>query len=84
MDDLPLGVLPGAGWVIERTHEDGTRSVMPLAGWLVQRDGELRPLPLSLGSDWIVRPRTQSDDDAIAATARRLRPSTTNTNWNWS
>lgn len=69
-----LGVLPGDGWVVERTFEDGTRSVLPLAGWLVQHDGELRALPLSLGDGWTVRPRLESDQSAISVTAGRLRP----------
>ena len=80
MSDASLGVLNGDGWCIERTEQDGKHSVMPLAGWLVLSDGELRPLPLSLGKEWTVRPRLPSDDSSIQATSLRLRPNTT-TNW---
>ena len=82
---VPLGILSGDGWVAEHTAEDKTRTIYPLLGWLVTADGECLPLPRSIDSTWIVRPRTTSDDTAIAASAKRMRPETTTApgaNWN--
>jgi hypothetical protein len=81
----PLGILPGDSWVAELTHEDKTRTVLPLVGWLVTADGEIHPLPRSIDSTWVVRPRTANDEAAIAVSARNLRPETKpapGSNWN--
>ena len=81
----PLGILPGDSWVAEHQAEDKTRTVLLLLGWLVTAEGECLPLPRSIDSTWIVRPRTASDDASIAASAMRLRPqanSAPGTNWN--
>jgi hypothetical protein len=74
-------VLPGTGWVCERTDEQGVRSVLPLIGWIVNDDGTCQPLPLDLSPDYVVRPRMDSDGQTINATAGRLRPRPNNQNW---
>jgi hypothetical protein len=76
-------VLPAANWVAERTDEHGTRSVLPLVGWQVI-DGEVYPLPRSLGVDWIIRPALEGDDRLIRTTAARMRPQATNQQTDWN
>jgi hypothetical protein len=76
-----IGVVPGDGYVIELTNDDGTRSVLPLAAWAVTEAGELLPLPLSLGDQWHTRARMPTDDQAIASTAARARTPKTTTTW---
>jgi hypothetical protein len=70
-----LAIIPATDWVTERT-QDGTRTVLPLVAWLVTAEGELKPLPLSLGDEWIVRPRTADDDRLLKNSGSRLRPHT--------
>ena len=76
-------VLPANSWVAERTDENGVRSVLPLIGWQVI-DGEVYPLPRSLGVEWIIRPQMEGDDRMIRTTAARLRPQTTNQQNGWN
>jgi len=77
-----LGLLGGDGWVVEHIAEDKTRTIYPLVGWLVTADFQVHPLP-SLDSSWVVRPRTANDEQMIAASAKRLRPSNSNQNWSY-
>jgi hypothetical protein len=67
-----IAALPAPDWVVERTAEDGTRSVYPCAGFAVDESGEIHALPLSLGAGWTVRPATESDASAIRRTGARL------------
>jgi hypothetical protein len=76
-------VIPANSWVAERSDEHGTRSVLPLIGWQVI-DGEVYPLPRSLGADWIVRPALEGDDRLIRTTAARMRPQPTNQQTDWN
>jgi hypothetical protein len=76
-------VISGAGWVTERTNEDGTKTVLPLVGWQVI-EGELYALPRSLGADIVVRPMVESDATAIRTSAMRLRPQKTNQTDSWN
>ena len=69
----PLTVLPGDGYVAERLDENGVRTVLPLAGWIVSPDGELLPLPRSMGADWVIRPATANDPGLISTTASRMQ-----------
>lgn len=78
-----FAVLPGDNWVVERTDEHNLRTVLPLVGWQVI-DGEVYPLPRSLGAEWIVRPVTEGDDRLIRNTAAQLRPKTTNQQSDWN
>lgn len=61
-----VGVLPGAGWVIE--HRE-TATVLPLVGWGVTVEGEIEPLPRSLGDGWRARPAHPDDAAAIRRSA---------------
>ena len=69
-------VLPGTGFIIERRESDGTLTVMPLVGWQVV-DGEVYPLPRSLGAEWLVRAVTEGDERHLRTTASRMRPTNT-------
>ena len=73
----PLTVLPGANFVCEHRSENGEITVMPLIGWEVV-NGEVHPLPRSMGAGWIVRPMADGDDRLMRTTAARLRPTTPN------
>jgi hypothetical protein len=66
-------VLPGTNWVCEKRDENGTITVAPLIGWQVI-DGEVYPLPRSLGAEWTVRPMCDGDDRLLRTSAARLRP----------
>ena len=77
------GLLSGDNWVVERTDENNVRTVLPLIGWQVV-DGEVYPLPRSLGPEWTVRPVTEGDDRLIRNTAARLRTPPTNTQNHWN
>lgn len=68
-----IAIIPATDRVTERT-QDGVRTVLPLVAWIVTAEGELRPLPLSLGEEWIVRPRTADDDRLLKNSGSRLRP----------
>jgi hypothetical protein len=65
-------VLPGDGWVVERMHEDGSKSVFPLVGWAVTDEGDILALPLSLGPEWSARPATDGDGPLIRRSGARL------------
>ena len=71
--DVPV-VIPGTNYVAELKGSDGL-TVVPLVAWEVI-DGELFPLPRSLGDDWLVRPMANDDERRIRTTAARMRPTT--------
>jgi hypothetical protein len=68
-----IGVVPGAGFVLERTESDGTRSVVPLTAWAITEMGDVLPLPLSLENKWTVRAATNDDDRLIRIAVARSR-----------
>ena len=79
----PASVVPGTGWVCERTDENGVRSVLPLIAWEIV-DHEVYPLPRSMRADWLVRPMVESDAAAMSTTASRMRSQPTNRTNNWN
>jgi hypothetical protein len=44
---VPLGVLPGGGWIATIPNHDGPR-VEPVVGWLVYQDGSIDPLVVDI------------------------------------
>jgi hypothetical protein len=72
-----VGVLPGAGFVLERVLEDGSKECLPLAGFGVTHDGDVVVLPTNLGPEWSCRAALPGDDATIRRTSARrmLRPS---------
>jgi hypothetical protein len=68
-----IAAVSGAGFVLERTESDNFRTVVPLAAWGITEQGDTLPLPLSLGSEWTVRPQTSEDDRFMRLAARRAQ-----------
>jgi hypothetical protein len=68
-----IAAVPASGWIIERMESDGvTKTMLPLAAWGITDDGEVVPLPLSLGKEWTCRPAGESDPATIRRTSQRL------------
>lgn len=67
-----LGAVPAHGFVCERVNSDGTHDVLELAAWGWTEDGDLIPLPTTLGPDWTVRPATDQDAMSIRRTGARM------------